>query len=269
MYTFTRNCHLSFSARPHSTKFQLVLGVLGLGLVSAIVSCGGGAASAPPASTPASADSTVVSVAAPPGASASPAAAPIASAPAELSALPSDAKAQTESATAHPSGSAAAAEPPSSGAHSQSPTDILTAPTVAFLIDYANSEAKPKALAACEKEAKKDDPEAKGACLQKARIQFKPDVLVFQKDKKGHVTLTIYKRTESDLKEVYFASIAFADETPNSVRLKFTGGERGQRPLFKSGKPPILSVPSNYSVEIDEPEFGKLRYDAKIGFINK
>lgn len=165
--------------------------------------------------------------------------------------------------------SASSPQAASSSQPSQSPGDILTAPRVAFLIDYPNSEAKTKAQAACEKEPKHDDPAIMGACLQKARKQFLPDVLVFQKDKKDHVTLTIYKRNDSELKEVYVAPVAFADATDTSVKLKFKGGGSGQRPLFRNTNSPTLNLPNDYSLEIDDPEFGNLKYDAKIGLVGK
>src|SRR5687767_6892706 len=56
-------------------------------------------------------------------------------------------------------------EPASSGpTRSQKPIDILTARDVAFLIDYANSDARTKAQEKCDKEAK-GDAELLGKCL--------------------------------------------------------------------------------------------------------
>ena len=105
--------------------------------------------------------------------------------------------------------------------------------------------------------------------MQKTRAQFLADVLVFQKDKKGHVTLTIYKRNDSELKEVYIAPVSFANETANSLHIKFTGGGSGQRPLFKNTNSPTLNMPNDYTIEIEDSEYGKLRYDAKIGLVDK
>ena len=148
-------------------------------------------------------------------------------------------------------------------------SEVLTAPKVAFVIDYPSSEAKEKAEAACAKDPKTEDPAAKNACLQKARNQFRADVLLFHKDKKDHITLTIYKRNESALSEVFVAPVAFANVTAHSVQLKFKGGGSGQRPIFKSVASPTLSLPNDYSIEIDDAEYGKLRYDAKVGFVDK
>ena len=231
----------------------------------AITACGGGTAGAPPASAAAAPSSVVV----PPVVSAAPA--PSSPATTEATATTPAPGAESAKPTAIETKESAAPAPSAEApaTPSQSPSDALTAARVAFLIDYANSDAKTKAVAACEKDPKKDDPNAKAACLQKARSQFLPDVLVFLKDKKGHVTLTIYKRNDSELKEVYIAPVAFADETPNSLRLKFKGGGSGQRPLFKNTNSPMLNMPNDYTLEIEDSEFGKLRYDAKIGLVDK
>lgn len=142
---------------------------------------------------------------------------------------------------------------------------MLTARDVAFLVDYANSPVRQAADAECDKEAK-GDPALKGTCLEKARDKFQPDVLRFKKDEQGKLSLIIYKRAGSSLREVYLSSIEFADEGTDSVRVKFTGREKGQKPLFKSGKH-VVQVPNDYSIEIDDPQFGKLVYNAKIGLV--
>ena len=71
----------------------------------------------------------------------------------------------------------------------------------------------------------------------------------------------------SSLREVYLSSIEFADEGTDSVRVKFTGREKGQRPLFKTGKN-VVQVPNDYSIEVEDPQYGKLTYNAKIGLVS-
>ncbi|MGC4093470.1 MAG: hypothetical protein QM756_37350 [Polyangiaceae bacterium] len=142
---------------------------------------------------------------------------------------------------------------------------MLTARDVAFLVEYGSSAAREKADAECEKEAK-DDPAARAACLSKARDKFLPDVLRFSKDQQGKLSLLVYKRSGSSLREVYIGSIEFKDETADSIKLRFTGREKGVRPLFR--KPDsAISVPNDYSIEVDDAELGKLTYSAKIGLV--
>ncbi len=246
--------------------------VMNLGLAVAVTACGGGAASAPPAGA-APAPSAIASAAPPaaaPSASTAPAASSAPATDAPKAPPAGDAKTTTDVKVPATGSAGATSTDSSSGSQpSQSPAEALTAARVSFLIDYASSDAKVKAQANCEKDPKKDDPAAKAACMQKARAQFLADLLVFLKDKKGHITLTIYKRNESELKEVYIAPVSFADETPKSLHLKFKGGGSGQRPLFKNTNSPTLNMPNDYTIEIEDSEYGKLRYDAKIGLVDK
>jgi len=150
----------------------------------------------------------------------------------------------------------------------QSPTATVTAAGAAFLVDYRNSEAKTKAEAACAKDPKKDDPASKAACMDKARTQFLADILVFKSDKKGNATLTIYKRTDSALAEVFKAPVSLKDESPKALKVTFKGGS-GSRPLFKNSNSATIQMPNSYTLEVDDAQYGKLRYDAKIGLVNE
>ena len=151
----------------------------------------------------------------------------------------------------------------------QSPIATVTAAGAAFLIDYRNSDAKAKAEAACAKDPKKDDPAAKAACMDKARTQFLPDVLVFKSDKKGNATLTIYKRTESALAEVFKAPVSLKDESPKALKVTFKGGGSGARPLFKNSNSATIQMPNSYTLEVTDTQYGTLRYEAKIGLVNE
>ena len=256
-------------------RIAVFASALGFGFALTVAACGGGAASAPPASvapapaviaTPPAAASTAPIASAAPATAVSPVA-EVTNGPAPArDKVPSTESKEQATGSSNTSASSTAGD---SSQPSQSPAESLTAARVAFLIDYANSDVRAKAQANCEKDPKKDDPTAKAACMQKARSQFLPDVLVFQKDKKGHLTLTIYKRNDSELKEVYIAPVSFAGETSSSLQLKFKGGGSGQRPLFKNTNSPTLSMPNDYTLEIEDSEFGKLRYDAKIGLVGK
>jgi len=143
---------------------------------------------------------------------------------------------------------------------------MITARDAAFQIDFANSEPKQLAEARCDKEAS-GDPAKLGACLTKARDQFQPDVLRFRRDSETSVSLLVYKRDGSTLRELSVNAVSFADETENSVRVKFTGRTKGARPFFRGKPEALLHVPNDYSLEVDDPELGHLRYDAKIGLV--
>jgi len=162
-----------------------------------------------------------------------------------------------------------AAEPPQPQPETpepaRSPTQIVTAPSSAFFLDYANSGARSKAVAECEK--KNDEPEMRRACLEKEREKFQPDVLLFRRRPSGALELVIYQRLGDTLKEIYLGRVELSDEGSSELRIAFKGGSKGQRPLFRGLGKVTVKVPNDYSISIDDPEYGTLTYTAKVGFL--
>jgi hypothetical protein len=154
---------------------------------------------------------------------------------------------------------------------SQKAIDMLTARDAAFLIDYASSDVKQRANDACEREAK-GDPAKLGACLEKARDAFQADVIRFKRDQDNKhdweksVKLLIYKRNGSALREVAVGTVQVAEEGVDAVKVTI-GKLKGSRPLFRGQTNVVIKSPNEYSIELDDPDYGKLRYDAKIGLV--
>lgn len=216
------------------------------GLVSAallLAACGGQPKQEPVAAPP----SPKVVSAPPPKPPEPPPAAPVEEAPAPLASAPAE---------------------PAEPKRAQKPIDLITSRDAAFLVDYANSDAKAKAQGACEKEAK-DDAEKQGVCLTKARDKFLPDVLRFRRDSETVVSLLVYKRTGSALRELWIGVVELSEPSSDSVKVKLTGRQKGTRPLWRGKNEVVISVPNEYSIEFDDPEFGRLRYDAKIGLVTQ
>ena len=161
----------------------------------------------------------------------------------------------------------APAPPPASTERAQDPVAIITARDAAFLIDYANSEPKAKAAAQCEKEAQGDAAKI-GACLAKAREDFLPDVLRFRKDTEKVVSLLVYKRNGSALREISIGTVSLIPEPPDGVLVKFSGRQKGARPIFRGRSQGKIVVLNGYSIELEDPDLGRLRYDAKIGLVS-
>jgi hypothetical protein len=149
-----------------------------------------------------------------------------------------------------------------------SPVSLLTLPTLAFQIEYEESAPRRKAEAACSAQAK-DDAEAKSACLQKARDQFLPDVLRFQKGPQDRWQLIVYKRIGTDLRELYSSSVELTEASSGSVKLKLTGREQGQKPLLRGRSTSVLTLPNEYSFELNDPQLGKLLYSGKSGLVGE
>jgi len=157
--------------------------------------------------------------------------------------------------------SAAATEGPKP---SRSPIDILTSPDTAFQIDYAGSAPLEAARSTCA-EKSGGDPEAQAKCLSDARGSFKADVIRFRKDG-AHWSWTVYKRAGNRLDEVTSGRLALSETPPSTVSVKFLS-DKGMRPILKNKREAIITVPNDYSFEIDDAELGKLKYEAKIGLV--
>lgn len=233
-------------------KYSFPLRTLGLFTLLALPNCGGGS---PPPDAPTAEPSSSSDTPAPPSSADSPSEASSASAPAS-----DDKKAASDS-----SGGDKPADTGSDSAGSRSMTDTITAPTIAYMINYNESDPKSASDAACTKKSG-DDPRAHAKCMEKERGEFLADVLVFAKDDKGFVW-TVFRRAGATLKEVSKSRIDFADDKPTSVSIKIKS-DKGHRVLFVGKKDVTLSAPSDATVELQDPKYGKLVYDARIGLVN-
>jgi hypothetical protein len=167
-------------------------------------------------------------------------------------------------ASAEPEATPATADAPQHGSVTRSPIAILTSPDTAFLIDYARSAPVEAARRTCA-EKSGGDLEVQAKCLSDARDAFKADVIRFRKDA-SQWSWTVYKRAGNRLDEVTSGRVALSEASPNSVNIKFVT-DKGMRPLLKNKREAVITVPNDYSFEIDDPEWGKLQYEAKIGLV--
>jgi hypothetical protein len=197
------------------------------------------------------------------GSSAPPAAAPesSASAPPEKAAdTPASAREeQPEPATASDQPASSASKP------SRTPIETITAAKLAFVINHMGSALNE----AAEKKCTSDDPKTKAACMQKQRAAFKADVLQFKKDDKGKLWWIVYQRKGSALTVLSKSTIEFSDEKESSVTVNFVGKDKSTRALFPVKGKFVVTVPNDYSIELDEPKYGKLVYDAKIDIVDQ
>jgi hypothetical protein len=233
-------------------QYRPLVGVVGItfGIASVTLFFSACGSAPPPPATPPAPEPAKVAVAEPP---------PVA--PAETTLV--DAGAAEADAETPPVAEPAPAK------RSQKPIDMLTARDAAFLVDYANSPAKEKAQKVCEQESK-GDAEKQGACLTKAREKFLPDVLRFRKDSETQLSLLVYKRTASSLRELWIGVVELSEPSEDSVKVKILPGrQKGTRPLWQGRSDVVISVPNEYSIEFDDPTLGHLRYDAKIGLITQ
>jgi hypothetical protein len=146
------------------------------------------------------------------------------------------------------------------------PIDVMTGRETAFLIDYANSGAVEVVKQSCagkiEEDANKHE-----ECLAKSREKFGADVLRFKKDDKGRIKFYIYRRSGSALAELYVSNVELKEIGPNQVRVEMKGGSSGQRPIMKTQANFDVKVPNGYSIELQDTQYGRLPYEAKVGLV--
>lgn len=167
-------------------------------------------------------------------------------------------------ASAEPEPAPAAADAPQQVTLTRSAIDILTSPDTAFLIDYAHSAPVEAARRTCA-EKSGGEPEAQAKCLSEARDAFKADVIRFRKGG-SQWSWTVYKRAGNRLDEVTSGRVVLSEASPGNVNIKFVS-DKGVRPLLKNRREAVITVPNGYSFEVDDPEWGKLVYEAKIGLV--
>lgn len=161
-----------------------------------------------------------------------------------------------------------AAEPaPEPSKPLRTPIDIITAPKLAFVINHPSSALQEAAEKKCASVAQ--DPAKRAACMQKERGRFPADVLQFKKDTEGTLWWIIYRRKGTALTVVSRSSIELSDEKDDSVTVNIVGKDKMQRILFPTRGKFVVTVPNEYSIEIDEPRYGKLVYDAKIDIVEQ
>lgn len=134
------------------------------------------------------------------------------------------------------------------------------------MLNYGASPAKEKMTQACTAKTK-EDAAALAACVEKERGKLVSDVLVFEKGEKG-TTWRIYKRAGSQLTEIAVAQVEVGTDTPEKVELKIKS-ETGPRQLFAGKKQVVILSESDSSIALDDPQFGKLVYEARVGLMNQ
>jgi len=179
-------------------------------------------------------------------------------------AAPASAESPAAPATASPQAAEAAPEAPAEPVVTRTVSERAFAPRVAYMVNYPVSGAKDVADHRCA--VKFPEPEAKAACMEKERNKFTADVLVFEKSDAGQ-WLTIYKRSGNALSEMSKSRVVLGEDTTETLLIKIES-DKGWRPLFAGKKNFVVRLHDEYSIELDEPQYGHLVYDARIGLID-
>jgi hypothetical protein len=185
---------------------------------------------------------------------------------------PSDAPTAEAPAPAAPASATAAASAPSTAPAEAAPQsirslgDVITAPTIAYMLSDGESGLRAAAEKVCTAKSG-EDLSARASCMEKEREKFLADVLVFGKESKV-LYLTVYRRVRSNLTELAKCRIELVKDSDRSVGIHILS-EKGGRPIFAGKKDFVITAPSESTIQLDDPQHGKLVYEARIGLVDK
>jgi hypothetical protein len=149
------------------------------------------------------------------------------------------------------------------GPITRTPKDMLTAPEVTFMFSFNQSEPKAKAEEKCRTQTKGDGKKM-ADCMRKASAKFGEDGLQFKQEKGTWYYITL-RRKGSTLTTLHKIPFEFGEEKGTTVVLKTTGRDTGKSPMRNVPKEVKIDVPNEFSIALDDPEAGRLVYEAKIG----
>jgi hypothetical protein len=146
--------------------------------------------------------------------------------------------------------------------------DIVLAEDTAFQSNFSASEAGIKADDAC-REKSEGDPKANADCLRDARAKFPVRIQRFVQ-KNGIWYWVIMEERGKQYVTLHRTPVEFAEGGPNTVTMRTIGKDEGLAPWgAKTPHEVTITVPNSFSIEIDDPQLGKVNYTAKIGMFPK
>lgn len=209
---------------------------------------------------------------APPTATETPTAGSVKPVPFNPKAIPSDPSAQKPPSQEEKASEASPAAPTDAPTReeglrkaSRPPTELITNPTVLYVFNFKESEVGKAAQEQCQASSG-GAADAMAACLQKARGKVPVESVRFKKKGAEYwwVTLNRYK---GNLLKWHIIQFQIGEEQGDRVTLKPFGKDKGIAPMAKIPAKLEIALPNDYSIVIDDPEFGKMTFDAKIGAI--
>jgi hypothetical protein len=149
------------------------------------------------------------------------------------------------------------------GPITRTPKDMLTAPEVTFMFSFNQSEPKAKAEEKCQAQTKGEGKKM-ADCMKKASSKFGEDGMQFKQEKGSWVWITL-RRKGSTLTTLHKIPFEFGEEKGTTITLKTTGKDTGKSPMRVVPKEVKIEVPNEFSIAMQDPDAGRLVYEAKIG----
>jgi hypothetical protein len=148
---------------------------------------------------------------------------------------------------------------------SRPPHDLITAPDVLFVFNFAESEVGASAKERCEESG--EDAAAVRACLTAARAKVPVESVQFTKDKSGNWWWVTYNTYKGNLLKWHKVQFALGEQTSDEITLRLTGKDKGIAPMARVPRTLSINLPNDYSIVVRHPEFGGMTFDAKIGIL--
>ena len=76
-----------------------------------------------------------------------------------------------------------------------------------------------------------------------------------------------YERRGKQLVVLHKITFEFGEDTANTVTLKPFGKDQGLAPMSPVPRKVVITIPNSYSIQLDDPNLGKVSYSAKIGLL--
>jgi hypothetical protein len=145
--------------------------------------------------------------------------------------------------------------------------DQLAQADKAWVLNFQSSALYDKAAAACD-EKLKDKPQERAKCIGKARDGVIADAFEFTKDDAGRDVWVVYRIKSSKLIKIYTVPVEFGEQKgTDTLSIKKAGKATGSAPLFADAQSFDVKLTGEYSLELEEPKYGRLAYDARLHFI--
>ena len=146
---------------------------------------------------------------------------------------------------------------------SRPPSELISISSVLYVFNFAESEVGKKAKAECQALAA----DQVSACLEKARSKVPVESIRFKKKGAEYFWITL-NRYKGNLMKWHVIQYQVGEQTNDRVTLKPMGKDKGIAPMAKIPRTLEIELPNDYSIVVNDPEFGKMSFDAKIGAVD-
>jgi hypothetical protein len=146
---------------------------------------------------------------------------------------------------------------------SRPPSELISISSVLYVFNFAESEVGKKAKEECQASAA----DQVSACLQKARSKVPVESIRFKKTGTEYFWITL-NRYKGNLMKWHVIQYQVGEQTNDRVTLKPMGKDKGIAPMAKIPRTLEIELPNDYSIVVNDPEFGKMSFDAKIGAVD-